>query len=193
MLSFHWLSYESITTPSSSCISYDPSKFDVFFVVLNDAHYIYEFEENSCFFSKGRLYSLIQFVGGTYRAFLVIIKESLLYYRNQSFIIDSYVPVPLLGRIHPAKVKALANQWSDSPLLNWIYLLLPEYGIPQTFAVHSFDGTLKAIPALSSEEITHFLPSFFSFVSHCLSCIVFFFATGSGRNLHSMLASCNAE
>ena len=119
---------------------------------MADAHYPYEFEENTPFFSKGRLYSSIQFVGGTDRALIVTCKESLLHYRKLRSIIDSYAPVPLLGRIHPTIVKALANQWSDSPLLNLTYFLLPESEIPQTLAVHSIDGALNTIPALTSEE-----------------------------------------
>ena len=136
----------------------DPSKFDFFFVLLADGYSPYEFEENAPFFSKGRSYSSIQFIGGTDRAILVTCKESLLHSRSLRTVIDSYSPVPLMARIHPAIIKYLAAKWDKSPLLNLTYVLLPESEIPQTLTVQSIDDSLNAVPAdANEEEIVSFL------------------------------------
>lgn len=136
----------------------DPSKFDFFFVLLADGYSPYEFEENAPFFSKGRSYSSIQLIGGTDRAILVTCKESLLHSRSLRTVVDSYSPVPLMARIHPAIIKYLAAKWDKSPLLNLTFSLLPESEIPQTLTVQSIDDSLNAVPAVANEkEIVSFL------------------------------------
>lgn len=105
--------------------------------------------------------SSVRFVGGTDRAIVVVCKETLLRSRNLRHIIDSYSPIPLLARIHPSVITALANHWNEKAVLNLTYSVLPEQKLPQALSALSVDEAHLSIPTqiTKEEQITSFLHS----------------------------------
>ena len=91
----------------------------------------------------------------------MVCKETLLHSRNLRHIIDSYSPIPLLARIHPSVIMALANHWNEKAALNLTYSLLPEQKLPQTPSALSVDESILSIPTqiTKEEQITSFLHS----------------------------------
>ena len=104
---------------------------------------------------------------------MVTCKESLLHSFNLRRIIDSYSPVPLLARIHPGVLNALANHWNENAVMNLTYSLLPGSKLSPSFSAQSDDEYRMSIPTeLSKEEqIVSFLHSSLSSSSsfHILS------------------------
>ena len=94
-------------------------------------------------------------MGGTNRAVTIICKESFLHSSSLRGIIHAYAPFPLLARIHPSLVDAIASQWNANSELEVSFVALPEHSVIQT-AVSTFKN---AFSALKSSLFSTPLPS----------------------------------
>lgn len=118
-------------------------------------YYPYQFVDHLPVFAKGRSYTTVHFVGGTNRAVTIICRESFLHSSSLRGVIHAYTPFPLLARIHPSLVDAMASQWNANSELEVSFIALPEQSVIQT----AFSAFKNAFSVLKSSLLSTPLPS----------------------------------